>query len=189
MVHKRNGWIGIELTNDIIEQAKEIRAKRDSQYGNIFDENETDLRLIGDVGEIVFNIWLKHHKVSPLEWIYENAAGKVDFIAFSSTIDVKTVKRSVDMQPNYTAQVTARHTKKDVDYYFFCVYETHTGIFWLLGGITKVEFLKKAIYYGEGMEVHPKYKIRKGHEIYNIAVSDLTLPDDWLASLSVPEDI
>ena len=152
---KRNGWVGVNLTGSIIEQAKAIRAERDAQYGNIYAEEETDERWLGDAGEILFSLWLKHHEVSPVEWIRDKAAGKPDFNVSSSTIDVKTVKRSVEMKPSYTAQVTARHAKEEVDHYFFCVYEICTGIFWLLGGISKAKFLQKARYYGEGEYVHP----------------------------------
>jgi len=181
---KKNGWIGVELTDAVIEKAKAIRAKRDAQYGNIYTEKDTDERWLGDAGEILFSIWLKHHKVSPVKWILEEAAGKPDFIVLNSIVDVKTVKRNFEMRPHYTAQVTASHANKEVHHFFFCVYERPTGLFWLLGGITKANFLQKAGYYGQGEYVHANYQIREGHEIYNIEVAHLTPPEEWLASLS-----
>jgi hypothetical protein len=184
MMLRKNGWIGVELTDAITKQAKAIRAERDAHYGNIYTEEDTDERWLGDAGEILFSLWLKHHNVSPVEWIRDKAAGKPDFVVVSSTADVKTVKRSVEMKPHYTAQITARHTKEKVDYYFFCVYEIPTGIFWLLGGIAKTDFLQKARYYSEGEYVHANYQIRREHEIYNIEVAHLTRPEEWLASLS-----
>lgn len=51
----------------------------------------------------------------------------------------------------------------------------------LLGGISKCEFKKYAVYYGEGAQVHSNYTIRKGHEIYNVEVTKLTPPDRWIA--------
>jgi hypothetical protein len=51
----------------------------------------------------------------------------------------------------------------------------------LLGGISRSEFKKHAIYYGEGTKVHSNYTIRKGHEIYNIDVTKLIPPAQWLA--------
>lgn len=42
------------------ERAKQMRAERDRQYGNIYTEAATDERWVGDLGEMVFNSWFKH---------------------------------------------------------------------------------------------------------------------------------
>lgn len=42
------------------ERAKQVRAKRDRQYGTIYTEAATDERWVGDLGEMVFNTWFKH---------------------------------------------------------------------------------------------------------------------------------
>lgn len=98
-------------------------------------------------------------------------------------VGIKTVKRKVKPLKNYTTQVTAKHASEPVDYFFFLSYEIVIRRMWLLGGIDKDSFLKKAIYYAEGDFVHQDYQIRKGHEIFNIALTELILPDAWLSSL------
>ncbi|WP_206602940.1 hypothetical protein [Leptolyngbya ohadii] len=171
------------VSEETITQAKSIRDGRDKQYRNIFREYTTDDRWVGEVGEICFKDWLAQSSSLPFEWITENAAGKADFVANGKAIGVKTVKRKVPMKPDYTAQITARHAEESVDYFFFCCYEFPRQQLWLLGGLDKDSFLKKARYYSEGESVHPNYQIRPGHEIYNIQVDHLTRPLKWLDQL------
>lgn len=45
------------------ERAKQIRAERDRQYGNIYVEAATNKRWVGDLGEMVFNSWLRHESI------------------------------------------------------------------------------------------------------------------------------
>jgi hypothetical protein len=173
------------ITSKMIEVAKKIRKSRDEIYGNIYREESSDLRWCGDLGEICFNKWLKMNGVNDFEWILENAAGKSDFDLGNVTIDIKTVKRKFKPRVSYTAQITAKHKNTPVDELFFMCYEYNTDIggngkMWLLGGISKGEFIEKSKYYSEGDFVHPNYQIRRGHEIYNAEISALNAPLSWL---------
>lgn len=178
------GWVILNVPELAEEKAMRLRLKRDAAYGNIFTEEKTDERWVGDLGEYVFKSFLSSRGVDKgnYHWILEDAAGKADFVMNDgSKLDVKTVKRKVQVQPNYTAQITAQHLSEDVHHYFFMSYQNVTRKMTLLGGITKEEFKKHAIYYGEGSRVHNNYIIRKGHEIFNISVAKLTPPDKWIA--------
>lgn len=62
-------------------------------------------------------------------------------------------------------------------------YEIDKKKMWLLGGLDKETFLKEATYYKAGDQVHAKYTIREGHEIYNIEITKLVQPNDWLKSV------
>ncbi|MFC4160727.1 hypothetical protein [Chitinimonas lacunae] len=42
---------------------------RNRQYGNIYAEAATDERWVGDLGEMVFNSWLKHEGIQGFEWV------------------------------------------------------------------------------------------------------------------------
>lgn len=181
------GWIILDVPVMAEHKAIRLRKSRDEKYGNIYLEEETDERWVGDLGEYVFKSFLTSRGISKesYEWILENAAGKADFIMMDgSTVDVKTVKRKVQVQPGYTAQITAKHIDEDVEHYFFMSYQNKVRKMTLLGGISKSEFKKNAIYYGEGAQVHRDYIIRKGHEIYNIDVTKLIPPDQWLAQFT-----
>lgn len=167
----------------MIQKAISIREQRDKLYGNIFEEVSGDLRWVGDLGEICFNQWLKQNGVLGFTWYLDNAAGKPDFVLYGKRVDVKTVKRKVPPRPDYTAQITARHKSYPIDELFFLSYEYSINKMWLLGGIDKPSFLKKAFYYKEGDRVHGDYTIRKGHEIYNAPINLLINPTAWISQL------
>lgn len=179
-------WIYIPVTQEIQVAAQSRRAERDRLYGNVFTETSTDMRWLGEVGEMCFNTWLISHDVQNPEWILEAVAGQPDFIVNGHTVDVKTVKRQVPMRADYTAQVTARHTQHELGSYFFTCYETEQEQLVLLGGISRTAFLTAARYYGAGEKVHPKYTVRPGHEIYNIQVAHLIAPQQWLTQVKIP---
>jgi hypothetical protein len=177
------GWILLPVDDEIVQQAQQIRARRDAQYTNIFREVDTDLRWVGEIGELCFYFWLREHAPGNGRWIRDQAAGKPDFIIHGQPIGMKTVKRKVAFRPDYTAQITARHAEEPVDHFFFASYEQPRQRLWLLGGITRSDFLKHARYYAAGEQVHEHYTVRDGHEIYNIAAKYLTPPLAWLTIL------
>jgi hypothetical protein len=184
------GWISLLIAPKYEELAKQMRAERDCQYGNIYAEAVTDERWVGDLGEMVFNSWFKHEKIKGYEWVLDDAAGAPDFVtALNIRIGVKTVKRKVPPREGYTAQITARHAEEPIDQFFFMTYEIDKRRMWLLGGIDRDRFLKEARYYEAGEWVHPKYQIRQGHEIYNIEIAKLIRPKFWLEQVAFENDL
>jgi hypothetical protein len=182
-MEERDGWLIIDVVPKAVERAQAMRAERDQIYGNIYEELDTDMRWVGELGEIYFRRWLRHSGVTDFQWILEAPAGKPDFVVKGVTVDVKTVKRQVPMRRDYTAQVTARHVDEPVAQYFFACYEVPQQKLWMLGGIAKENFLAKARYYGPGERVHANYVIRPGHEIYNIEISHLRPCREWLLAI------
>lgn len=173
----------IEPTHE--EQAKQMRAQRDRQYGNIYTEAVTDERWVGDLGEKVFNSWFKHEQIHDFKWIVDDAAGQPDFVtAMNIRIGVKTVKRKVPPREDYTAQITARHAEEPIDQFFFMTYEITNRRMWLLGGMDRERFLREARYYGAGEWVHANYQVRQGHEIYNIEINKLIPPHSWITTVT-----
>lgn len=181
------GWISLSVEQRFEDWARQLRAERDQHYGNIYAEAGTDERWVCDLGEKVFDSWLKHAGVPDFEWVLDGAAGAPDFVTTEGIrIGVKTVKRQVPPQIHYTAQITARHAEEPIDQFFFMSYELLSHRMWLLGGVERGCFLSEARHYAAGEWVHPKYQIRPGHEIYNIEVSKLTRPMQWLPILAKP---
>lgn len=179
------GWISVPVPEYSEKKAQKIRADRDRQYGNIFAETATDERWVGDLGEIAFNSWFKHHNIQGFQWILDGTAGAPDFTtALGNRIGVKTVKRAGPPRPDYTAQITAQHAHEPIEQFFFLSYEINKRIMWLLGGIEKQSFLNQAVHYEAGDQVHANYTIRAGHEIYNIEISKLVRPEDWLIQMT-----
>lgn len=184
LVHPQ-GWISLLIAQEHEDRAKQMRADRDRQYGNIYTEAATDERWVGDLGEIVFNSRFKYEGIQGFEWVLDDAAGQPDFVtALKIRIGVKTVKRKVPPREDYTAQITARHAEEPIDQFFFMTYEIAKRQMWLLGGIDRESFLREARYYGPGECVHPNYRIRQGHEIYNIEIAKLTPPKVWISQVT-----
>jgi len=128
-----HGWISFHVTPQVEAQAKVIRAERDKQYANIYQENSSDMRWLGEIGEILFDEWLTLCNIRHT-WIQESAAGKPDFLIDNTSIDVKSVKRQVPMRLQYEAQITKRHASEKVDQFFFATYIQPTRKLLLLGG-------------------------------------------------------
>ncbi|WP_084495536.1 MULTISPECIES: hypothetical protein [Nocardia] len=175
-----------DVSEEFISRAKSIRAERDRLYGNIYSERASDLRWVGEVGELCFYGWAIRNTTLPIEWIQEGVAGNADFLIGNTPIGMKTVKRKGPPRMGYTAQITAKHAEEPVEHYFFASYEFPLQRLFLLGGIAKDEFLLHAKYHPAGDRVHENYTVREGHEIYNIEIGKLTPPRVWLSSLGRP---
>ena len=160
----------IHVTDDQIAKAGEIRKTRDEQYGNIYQEVDTDLGWVGDLGEICFNNWLKSKGLTGFIWHLNNAAGKPDFTINDIRVDVKTVKRKVQPRMDYTAQITAKHKDSPVDELFFLSYEFQKKRLWMLGGISQKDFLSRATYYKASL--------------YLLKIWKVTMRCDWFAILN-----
>lgn len=162
----------IQVKDRMIEYAKRIRSKRDEKYANLYTEKETDMRWVGDLGELCLALFLKHKKVN-YDWELESVTDNFDFLIEEKTYGVKTVKRKNKPKEEYTAQITAKHIEEPVDRFLFLSYEYPKKIMWLLGWIDRLSFREEARYYKAGDQVHQHYTIRPGHEIYNIEIFKL----------------
>lgn len=169
-----NDIITINVSESTIQKAKEIREERDKKYGNIFPEEESDMRWVGEIGEIVTNSLLSHISKEHTNWILDDVTSRGDFSFFNLEIDVKTVKRRVPIRPWYKAQISQGHAEKNVDYLLFTCYEYPVKKLHILGAMSKNEFLSKSEHFKEGDFVHKDYQIRKGHEIYAVTISEMT---------------
>src|SRR5687767_5874125 len=74
------GWLVLTIPTAVEAEAQRIRAERDELYPNIFREEDTDMRWVGEVGEIGMYTWLHHNAPGRFEWITEKAAGRPDFL-------------------------------------------------------------------------------------------------------------
>lgn len=164
-------YVTREVTDSHIAKAISMRESRDLLYGNIYSEKETDLRWVGDLGEIIVNELLCMCSENYTVWHTDNVIGKPDFTFFDVDIDVKTVKRKVSVNPAYGAQISAKHKNMKAEYIVFGCYELNKRLFHVLCAIRKNDFMRDAIYYGSGDVVHSNYTIRQGHEIYSMSIS------------------
>jgi len=166
--------VTFDVSDEMIVEAKKIRAKRDEIYGNIYQDRDTDERWVGDLGEIVINHALMLCREYDTIWHNElQAAGNEDFTFCHLPLEVKTVKRKVPLRPHYKAQITARHIDSPADWLVFLSYEYPVKKMHVKGVMHKDAFKEKAEYYGAGDQVHSAYTIREGHEIYAVGIRDM----------------
>jgi hypothetical protein len=177
-----NDIVTVDVTAEQIDFAKSMRKERDALYGNIYAEKPTDMRWVGDLGEIIVNNLFNMCRPKENEWHINDVLNKPDFTFCGITIDVKTVKRKVPIQISYTAQITAKHINTPVEYLVFTSYEFTKNKLHILGAISKHEFIETADYYGAGDSVHKDYTIREGHEIYLMKISNMTPFRDFVRS-------
>jgi hypothetical protein len=174
MTVKMSDIVTFDVSDAMIEQAKRMRNERDKIYGNIFKERESDLRWVGDLGEIVIDYALRQCR--PKETIWHNqlhAAGDHDFTFCGLPLEVKTVKRKVPLRPHYKAQITARHMESPAPWLIFASYEFPQKKMHIKGVMHKIEFKQKAEYFEAGEKVHEHYTIADGHEIYAVGIRDM----------------
>jgi len=180
-INSRDQWVWRNLDETWEAEAASIREERDEKFPNLYEVVDTDIRWCGELGEMVFNDWLKFEKHVAAQWHLDDPAGNADFtLPNGTTVGVKTVKRKVEPRPHYEAQVSRRHADEPVDYYFFLTYQFLTKRMWLLGGMDRASYLQQARFLDSGAEVHPNYRIRPGHAIYNLEIGRLTPSHIWL---------
>lgn len=177
MFSVKNGLFVAQVTDGMIAQAQQIRRERDQLYGNRFPVQASDWRWVGDLGEIVFRLWLDSRGVTGYGWITEKPAGKADFVVNRHKIDVKTVKRQVRPQPHYTAQAAGEHLDH-VDWVVFMTYHVARADMWLMGAISSGRMRREGEFYAAGDRVHAHFVARA--DIFNIRFSRLRLLAPWL---------
>ena len=103
-----NGWISVNISESHEDKAKEMRARRDCLYGNIFQEESSDLRWSGDLGEYAFKSWLNHEGVSDYNWLTgdNDATGNADFEIRKCGCSEQFIKISLQSKRNSMARVS-----------------------------------------------------------------------------------
>jgi hypothetical protein len=76
--------------------------------------------------------------------------GGFDLVYNGLKVDVKTMGRSVDVQPDYVNHFYARQKRFNADAYVFCSYNKNKNELTICGWITKDAFFKKAKFYPKG---------------------------------------
>ncbi len=73
-------FLFFDLNETWAKKAEAIRKKRDEQYGNIYEEAQTDVRWVGDLGETCFNAWIKTKGEKDFVYHLDNAAADPNFV-------------------------------------------------------------------------------------------------------------
>lgn len=148
-----------------IDKARKSAEKLGCLYGSITNGGGN---LFGFVGEIIVKRYLK----------VTNSKSSQDFdlTYHGVTLDVKTKRVTSEPKPEYECSITASNIKQNCDFYFFTRVHENLIDSWLLGFISKRQFMEKARFCIKG-EVDSKsdrgwtFKA----DCYNLPISELIL--------------
>lgn len=157
--------IVVDILDEQIEQAQ-IKANEMGRIRNSIRKGEGN--LIGFLGEILF----AKHFAGEISNTYD-----YDVIINEKKIDVKTKATTVAPKLNYLATVADFNTKQKCDSYYFVRIDFENRLGYLLGGLTKESFYKKAIFHKQG-DQDPDSNLGWTFkaDCYNLEISKLKQP-------------
>ncbi len=180
------GWLAIDVTDGMLEEAHRMRAKRDLTHGNTCARRDRDAPWVGDLGEIICNQWLWTCAAGFFEWFTEEPKGKPDFILHGVRVDVKSQRlRRGRFGTGYGVVAHKHHVEKPVaDTFLFGAYTEEYREMLFLGGIAAPLLLEHGKLYLAGETMPPALKLQPDHPgLYKIKENRLTRPLPWLEGL------
>jgi hypothetical protein len=135
--------IEVEITEAHRKLAKEKGKEMGKLKHSVMDGSGN---ITGFIGEILYAEFLGAKHSNTYDY---------DLIKGNETIDVKSKICAVEPKPEYECSVYAYNIKQKCDYYVFARIHEDYKKAWLLGGMKKSEFLKRAKLVKKG-EVDPK---------------------------------
>lgn len=159
----------IKLTDDMINRAN-IAADELGVLPTSFMYGEGN--LIGYIGkEMVY----KHLNVQPFEIPNYN----FDFVYNARRFLVKAKSTNVEPKSYHQCSVAQVQISQDTDYYIFCRVMIPSKFGWILGYISRLDFLKHASFHKKGsMEGNNNYITKNNN--YSIQIGKLTKIDNLL---------
>lgn len=148
-------WVEVDISDEMLKFAK-VYASRHSDIPNSIRRGDGNLAgYLGEqaVIELVKDCVLQHTKDYDM------------YIRFMSSnpisVDVKTKERTVNPKDFYTCHVADSSLHQECDMYIFCQVNLRPKMrAWVLGWITKDEFLKKSV------------SLKKGQSLKDVGHSD-----------------
>lgn len=144
-----SSWVEVEITDEIMEAAR--------AYSNRVGYIKNSIRkgggnMPGFLGEIVVGTYIKRNLHADIK---SKPCKDYDMILYRDEcevlIDAKTKQRSVEPKKEYTCHVADASMHQKCDVYIFCqvnMYPQKRA--WILGWMTKKEFLEKCIHLNKG---------------------------------------
>jgi hypothetical protein len=154
--------IEVSITNEQIDVA-ERKSKEMGIIRNSIRKGEGN--FVGFLGEAIVSDYFGGIHANTYDY---------DVIIKDKKVDVKTKKTTVVPLPEYLCTVADFNTKQKCDYYYFVRINISTMKGYLLGGLTKNAFYKKAKFYKKG-ELDPISDLGWTFtaDCYNVPISEL----------------
>jgi hypothetical protein len=178
-VSSENEWITMEIDEGDEFKASNLVVKSLGKFYNRFkerDEIRKQRMFIGYIGAIKFNQFLNLKNIRhDVHWFNEDGSPDTfDFRINDKTIDIKTLKRTVNPQEYYRADVIGgEHGEhgRICNYYCFISFNLTTKKVFLLGGISYNEFYKFANFRKKGSFLDSLGLIKENK--YDVQISEL----------------
>jgi hypothetical protein len=156
------------LWEKAMEMAKK-RIKTEYKRDQRLDQKKRIKKIaIGYIGEFVFEKWCNENKIDNT-YLGREVTGspdKGDFLIHNLVIDVKTQEIFYYPQDDWRCEVTSDQIKRPVEIYVFSkLYNKNKKVLYLIGWLTKEDFLRLAKFresgiFLKGKKVHyPKYDV------------------------------
>ena len=127
----------IVVCDEVRNLAKELSSEVQKNYSNNKDSIRKGLgHYYAKIGELVV--------CNQYGWNHANTFD-YDIEAGNNKIEVKVKERSVKPRPNFLATVAAANTRQKCTHYLFCS-TIKDKVCYIIGAITKEDFLKKATF-------------------------------------------
>lgn len=172
-----NNIIELEVPQHVIDDVDEFLKTHNIANRGEFDGNKENQKT-GLIGESVVNHWLKGEYIDFSQYADGNDGG-IDIIHNDFTIDVKTMKRGVFVQPDYVNNFPAVQIDTPTDIVVFASYNKKQEIIEVCGWIMKKMIKFKATYLEEGTKRFRGndtcfYLATDSYEITNSDLLDIT---------------
>ena len=156
--------IEIKLTKDIMGRAKKKAASVGILPGSITGSLSN---VVGAIGEVIVGDVMDAEHVNTVHY---------DLVKDGNRIDVKTKRCNTKPFPNYDCSVAAHGSNQDCDTYVFVRVKTDMTRAWILGSISKKQFLQQATRYSKG-DIDPNNGFVFKADCYNLPISELSKID------------
>ena len=135
----------VKVTQNQLDYARKLVENHNFAQRGIADGDKED-QFIGMLGQTVLADLLKYQ---PPEG-GNGFDGGIDLYIGAHSVDVKTMKRKVDMQDYYVHNLIGFQSGYDVEYYVFLSYNAKKNEMTICGYKKKDEFYRKAKLYRKG---------------------------------------
>ena len=152
--------IEIPISDDHMIRAREKASTMGILQGSITGGSSN---VVGAIGEVIVADSIKAKEINTYDY---------DLVKEGKRIDVKTKRCNTKPMPNYDCSVALHGTEQDCDTYVFVRILCDLRKAWILGGISKANFYKKATLYRKG-QVDPDNGFVFKADCYNLKIGEL----------------
>lgn len=138
--------IEVIITPKMIQEAEYRNSQFYKKYKNLGTHriDKKRQRITGYLAEIAIKSIFPNFEYS--------LSDDVDFILNKKTFDVKAQGCNTKPKDNYVGTLYQEQDTREVDYYIFTRVKNDSSVVWIMGFISKTDFLKKAILVEKGFE-------------------------------------